>query len=540
MKRKLICILLAAVTAVGICGCSSVTEWIDAQKARLIRPEAQAGTQTETSEEQEEETPQKPNSISAGIYDFDTFNPLVTRSRSVKEAMELVYEPLYTLDGQMRPVPVLADSVEKSADGRTVTLNIKQGVTWHDGSMFTADDVAYTFQVIRSGITDYTQNLACVADVYAAGDHSVQITLNRSVPTFESLLIFPIIKLETDMSVDPGYIPNGTGPFCYGTKSSVDEIYFGAFENYRGGRAAIDAMYLQLAGTYDKYMSMLEASEIDFSSGDIVDLTKYMPKGSLQIYDYPENRMVFLGFNMANEMLSGGLTRKGISKLIDRGEIVDSVIFSRGTASEIPINPASYLYYGEGGEFEADVLSANSMLGDDGWGPNEDGLFVRNANGHTQRMSFELLTNADNSEQAEIAAAVAEQLGRLGLRIKITKLPYEQFMQRVTSGGYDMFIGEADIPANMDLAQLTQPGGNYFAYNNPELDTIGQQMGMVNSEEELKALFKQYSEIVLNDMPFAVIYYRKGSLISSRNVTEGVDPSYAWLYKNCSAWSTSR
>ncbi len=62
----------------------------------------------------------------------------------------------------MRPEPVLAESMEKSADGRTITLNIKQGVTWHDGSPFTSTDVAYTFRMIRSGVTNYTQNLANV------------------------------------------------------------------------------------------------------------------------------------------------------------------------------------------------------------------------------------------------------------------------------------------------------------------------------------------------------------------------------------------
>ena len=103
-----------------------------------------------------------------------------------------------------------------------------------------------------------------------------------------------------------------------------------------------------------------------------------------------------------------------------------------------------------------------------------------------------------------------------------------------------MFLGEIDIPANMELTQLTSPAGNYFAYNNPELDTITAQMSMAANDEELKELFQQYSEIVLGDMPFAVIYYRKGSLISSANVTSGINPTYVWQYNSCSAWSTSR
>ena len=531
MRKRFLYIFLALAVTLGASGCSAVTDWIDEQKARIFPDE----TVTE-----EETNGFKPNTINAGIYGFDTFNPLITQSQSVKEAMGLVYEPLYTLDSEMRPVPVLAENVQKSADGRTIVVNLKQGVTWHDGTPFTATDVAYTFKVIRSGVTNYTQNLANVADYTMLDDYIIQITLAKSAPTFESLLTFPIVKYQTDMSVNGRYVPNGTGPFCYGTQTSVDEIYFGAFENYRNGRAAIDAMCLHVADAYERYMTMLEASEIDFSSGDIVDLMTYMPKGSLKLYDYPENRMVFLGFNMGNEILSGALTRKGIAELIDRKSIVDSVIFSRGTASKIPINPASYLYYDENVNFEADELAANWMLGDDGWGPDIDGQFVRTVNRGVQSMTMELLANGDSAEQSNVADALAAHMNRFGLRITVTKLPYNEFMSRITSGVYDMFIGEIDVPANMDLTQLTSSSGNYFGYNNPELDTITAQMSMATSDEELKALFEQYSEIVLNDMPFAVIYYRKGSLISSANVTSGIDPTYAWLYKNCSAWSTSQ
>lgn len=530
MRKRFIYILLAVSMVLSASGCSAVKDWIDEQRANIF-PEESDTEVTETVTE-------KPNTINTGVYGFDTFNPLVTQSQSVKEAMQLVYEPLYTLDNEMRPVPVLAENIEKSSDGRTLILNIKQGVTWHDGTTLTAADVAYTFRMIRSGVTNYTQNLAHVADYMMIDDYSIRITLGQSSPTFEAMLTFPIVQYQTDMSVNPNYVPNGTGPFCYGTQTSVDEIYFGAFENYRGGRAAIDAMYLHLAGTYEKYMTMLEASEIDFSSGDIADLTEYMPKGSLKLYDYPENRMVFLGFNMTNPVLSGSLTRKGISNLIDRDNIVNSVIFSRGYASEIPINPASYLYYGENKSFKADELAANGVLGDDGWGPDLDGQFVRKVNGAEQRMSLELLANADNGEQSDVADAVAAHMNRFGLRINVVKLPYDQFMSRITTGVYDMFIGEIDVPGNMEITQLTSPSGNYFAYNNPELDTINTQMGMATDDEELKALFRQYSEIVLNDMPFAVIYYRKGSLISSANVKSGIDPAFVWPYKNCSVWST--
>lgn len=527
--KKIISVLTALLIGLNLCGCA-LTDWVDARMAEIFPADA-----SDTSENQSED---KPNVINTGIYDFDTFNPLVTQSESVKEAMQLVYEPLYSLDEEMRPVPVLAKDYSKSPDGKVIVLNIKDNVLWHDETPLTAEDVAYTFKMIRLGQTGYTENLHNVADYMMIDDYTLQITLKTSAPVFEAMLTFPIIKYNTDMSVNPSYIPNGTGPFCYGTTTRVDEIYFSAFAKYRDGRAGIDSMILHMANSQDKYMTMLEASEIDFSSSHIVDLTEYMPKGSLSLYDFPENKIIYLGFNMGNRIFNGALTRRGIAELIDKDRIVNSVVFSRAFAADIPINPSSYLYYDEATSFKADELTANDSLGDDGWGPDTDGQFVRTVNGAKEELSFEILANSDSGEQTKVANDIAEQLGRLGVGARVTALPYNEYMNRIQSKNFDAFIGEQELDASMELTPLTDAGGNYFSYNNPELGTINAQMGMTSNEEELKALFRQYCETVTADMPFSVIYYKKGSLIASANVKKGIVPSYTWLYRNCSLWST--
>lgn len=76
------------------------------------------------------------NSISVGILDFDTFNPLITKSQTVKECMEFIYEPLFDVDELMRPVPILAESYSVSPDGRTVNINLRNNILWHDGANF--------------------------------------------------------------------------------------------------------------------------------------------------------------------------------------------------------------------------------------------------------------------------------------------------------------------------------------------------------------------------------------------------------------------
>ena len=60
-----------------------------------------------------------------GLLDFDTFNPLLTKSETVKECMEFVYEPLFELNEKMQAVPILAESYTVSPDGRTAQISTR-------------------------------------------------------------------------------------------------------------------------------------------------------------------------------------------------------------------------------------------------------------------------------------------------------------------------------------------------------------------------------------------------------------------------------
>ena len=71
-------------------------------------------------------------------------------------------------------------------------------------------------------------------------------------------------------------------------------------------------------------------------------------------------------------------------------------------------------------------------------------------------------------------------------------------------------IGEIEVSANNDLTPLVSSTDNYFSYANPDLDMLIGQLGMTNDEkEQQKALFRQYGDIIVNDMPFTVLFSEK-------------------------------
>lgn len=522
--KRIVSLTLVLLIITQCCGCA-VTDWIKEQNERFFETEETGINVPEIS--------QKPNIINAGIYDFDTFNPLTTKSQSVKEAMQFVYEPLFKLDNELRVIPVLAKDYNVSADGKTITINLKENIEWHDGTPFTASDVIYTIKVILNGETNYTDILLNLHNYIEISDYSIRLILKKSVPSYESLLTFPIIKNNTKMNTGSEYIPNGTGPFCYGGKASIDKIYFGAYENYHNGRAKIDALYVHMIPSYEQYMTTLEASEIDFASSETVDLTEYMPKGNLELYDYTSNKLTFLGYNLKSPILSGNLTRRALAEIIDKEEITDSVIFSRGIAAEVPINPDLYLYTDTNTRFTDDDMTANDYLGNDNWGTDSNGNYIRKINGTNQTLTFTILANSDSNEQMMIAQNLEKQFGRFGIKSEVIGLPYEMYKARIDAKSYDLFVGTVEVAANMDLLDLL----TYVGYSNENINILMSQLGMTRNEEELRELFNQYGAILLEDMPITPLYFFKGSLISSANVVSGINPTPQSIFNDSVLWS---
>lgn len=531
MKRIkcFISVLLTICFVFSASGCDTVND------IRKIISRNNAENDNITDKEKDEAS----NSISVGILDFDTFNPLLTRSQTVKECMEFVYEPLFEVNEKMLPVPVLAESYTVSADGRTIDIKLKENVKWQDGSSFTAYDVSYTVKQIRSGITEYTSVLTNMADYMATGDYTFQLVLNYAVPNFVSLLTFPIVQFQSDMKQNVNYIPNGTGAYKYNSQISTGKLLFTANENYHNGKPKIDSLYVYTVPDLEKYKSMFEASEIDLVTGETVDLTSYTPRGSIRNNVYLTNKMTFVGYNTSKPILSGAETRVGLSKLINKEGIVKSEIYSRGVASDIPINPSSVFYYDTNTKFKADELLASHYLGNDKWGLDEEGRYVRTVGKEKQVLELKILTNGDSVEKKAIAERISADFNSFGIITEVVALPYDEYMAKINAKDYDIMIGEVQLDANNDLTSLVSSIDNYFAYSNTDLDMLVAQLGMTVDEEQQKELFRQYGSIIVKDMPFSVLFFRKSSVLTGSKLKTEIYPTDGKLFRNIESWSVT-
>ena len=101
----------------------------------------------------------------------------------------------------------------------------------------------------------------------------------------------------------------------------------------------------------------------------------------------------------------------------------------------------------------------------------------------------------------------------------------------------DIMVGEIEIGANLDLTPLISSGGNYFSYQNTDLDTLAGQIGMTRDEEQLKELFRRYGNMIIEDMPFTPLFFRKGDVLSSAKIKNALAPSVSRQFRSVETWS---
>ena len=161
------------------------------------------------------------NEINLAVTNFDTFNPIMTRSESVSEFVKNVYEPLFEYDELYNPMPVLAEGYTLSTNGMVASFNVKN-VSFHDSTMLSPKDVVYTVNMIKNTDSIYSDNVKYIKSIYSDENGRVYIELTKPIVNFSGVLNFPIVKEGTPMEYDSNFIPIGTGP-CkyYGKRTTI-------------------------------------------------------------------------------------------------------------------------------------------------------------------------------------------------------------------------------------------------------------------------------------------------------------------------------
>ncbi|HEV2128460.1 MAG TPA: ABC transporter substrate-binding protein [Thermomicrobiales bacterium] len=429
-------------------------------------------------------------------------DPHKTSLTAAWHVIEHVYETLITTDETLSPVPALAESWEISDDGLTYTFNLREGVFFHNGREFVADDVKYSVERILDPETasPVVDELASVESVEAVDTYTAVITLKNPDASFLAKLMGSSIAIVPQEVVEErGDLMQtmvGTGPFRFLDYVPNTEVRLERFADYWDAPLPyLDALNIQIIPDNTARTTALVQGT--------ADIIEYAPVQDLPIFEADDTIVVtgnentnirYMGINVQREPFDQLEVRQAISMAIDRGPIIDAAVFGYGTPTNV-IFPASYWAGIESEIPEPDIEGARALLESVGLG---DGFECQ----IQSWAQYPFLSNA--------AIVIQEQLRQIGIEGEVDLQENAVMLENYFSGNFDLSVtGTSAYVDPNDVIQSnfgTDQASNGEGYSNPEVDRLIQEGIGTTDQEERAEIYAEIQRILLNDLPWINLF----------------------------------
>lgn len=465
------------------------------------------------------------------IAGYDTINPILSNNRNVHEISKVIYEPLITLDENYKMEYCLAEEVGKT-DDVTYVIKLRKGVLWQDKSNFTADDVKFTMDIIRSGIsTIYTDNLRYVADYEVIDSTTIKIYLSEPVPFFEYNLTFPILCKSYHEGEDFGAkAPIGTGPFKISDLSSnviklvKNDIYWNSQKEFMPTEININ-LYATIGEVYAAFKN----GEIDILTVKIPDVEKYIGSLGYNKIEYKSREYDFISLNTTSEVLSDKAVRKAISLIIDKNNIVASCLGSGYVSSNFSLDMGCWLYTKDL-NIGVDTEQANQLLASSGW-ERSNNSWVR----ERKRLELSLTVNTNNELRIKVAENIKEQLENFGIPVTIRYLSAESYADAINNRDYEMVLTGIRLGYSPNLSTFFG-NGNIANYYNTEVEEIMNMVSNTNDENTLYERYNRLYDIYLDEAPYIGLYRDTNVIVYHQGLVGNIRANEFNIYHNIEKW----
>ena len=446
--------------------------------------------------------------------------------------------------------PWLAESWTTSPDGRVYTLNLRQGLTFSDGTPFTSADVLFAFRAIYSDkfpspIGESVRVGGKPLQVSAPGPAQVVVTFpapfGPGLRLLDNLPILPRHKLER--ALDEGRFEQawdaatpvsdivGLGPFVVAEYQAGQRLVFARNPRYwrkdeKGEPLpALDRLTLEIVPDQNAELLRLQAGQIDFTQAEIrpedyASLKGAAAAGRIQLIDLgvgldadafwinlrPRKEIARRPWLLRTEL------RRAISHAVDRHAFANTVLLGAGVPVYGPITPGNTRWYAPDlPKFEHDPQAAKGLLAALGLADrNGDGVLE---DGAGARAAFTILTMKGNSVLERGATFVRDELRKVGLAAEVAPLEVGALIDRIERGEYEavffrFLTTDLDPALNMDLwmssgaSHLWNPSQRTPATDwERQIDQLMARQVTTTDQAGRKALFDEAQRVFAEQLP---------------------------------------
>ncbi|MBF9036812.1 ABC transporter substrate-binding protein [Rhodobacterales bacterium HKCCE2091] len=433
-----------------------------------------------------------------------TLNPLTLSGPAEYPCIDMLYSRLTRIGLDSQPHPDLAESWDASEDATEFTYHLREGVTFHDGSPLTADDVVATYEAILNPdiAASATSVLDMIESVEAVDDLTVRFTLSAPFADLPfstahaNACIISRAALEGDLTALETQV-NGTGPFKLETYDSARIVRLVKNEDYFvPGKPYLDAVEMML-------FPDLAAETANFLSGttDVMltvqqaDYERIAGSAGIDALRVPSGRYVNIVMRQDAEPWNDVRVRQALAKAVDRQLLVDIILEGLGRPAYDSIVAPEIQFATEKPVIEYDPEGARALLAEAGY---PDGI------------DLTLVASDRPAIRSQTAIALQQTAAAAGFNLEIETMPHDTYLANVWMQG-PFYIGywgmQPTIDATYNLLLTSNASYEDSAWKNEEFDALIEAGRSTTDEAERARIYAEAQAMELADVPYIVPFF---------------------------------
>ncbi|MDO8529236.1 MAG: ABC transporter substrate-binding protein [bacterium] len=469
----------------------------------------------------------------------------------------LIYSGLFKYNGEGKIENDLADDYEISEDQKTYTVRLKKNIFWHDGRPLTASDVFFTVSILQDPAykSPLRQNWQGIG-VNQIDDYTLSFNLNNPYFGFFSNLTVGILPKHIWENITPEKFsladynlkPIGSGPYEFVNfqKNSNGEILaynLRAFGKYFKDEPYISQITFNFYPDEDRMLAAYNKKEIkgmENINPEKIPNIKNKKTTAIRELSFPRYFAIFLNQNKSIP-LANDEVRKALAYSVDRGEIINKVLYGKGAEIYAPFLSSMDEYNNDSEKKDFNIDEANKILDEAGW-KFKEGETVKEKNG--TKLQFKIYTT-DWPDLSETANILAKQWQNVGADVIVDVLSVSDLQQNfIRPREYEALLFGQDSSFNPDLypfwhSSQKQDGFNLGMLDNKDADAILQNIKQEPDSGRRVELYREFQKILAKENSAIFIYspyylYPISSDIKGFETTRVNSPS--WRFSDINKW----
>ena len=505
-------------------------------------------------------------SFSLGYYKGEGLHPYTCSNTTNQNLMGLIYEPLFAIDQTFATEPCLAKSCtiqvtsasgseeEKDTEGdasetgtegdetdqkdaskeekkkeqprskiagkTTCTIQLRDDVTFSDGTSLSAEDVVYSLEQAKGKGSIYRERLSDVTSITASGSTTVVIEINAADAAFDSLLDIPII------SRSGGSNPIGTGPYVLNTKKGKAVSMTRNTNWWQEGTLPADTITLYAADDSDMMIFGFGSGSISMVNTDLTGTNALSYTGDYNVVDYPTTSMLYVGCNTHSGPCQNQSFRQALYYVFDRDTLATKMLSGHAEPTVLPVSPKSKLY---------DEKLAETYA----W--SEETAKKKLADGHYYNQTLKLIVNKESAFKTAFAEEMKKELEAIGIKVQAEALAWDEFADALDERSFDLYLGEVKLKSNFDLTAVIGSNGNlnYGGYQDKDLEKLLTKFQTADKASRAAAAKNLY-KAVADAAATIPLCFKNHSVLTHWSANASIAPTQQNLFYHIAEWDLKR